>query len=90
MQYEGIGLTVRRDRDSADNTTPHLPSNLCFRKSKSAFCIMSVTCTRSTQSQEEQQRMAEEKVRKGWRKRREREKVRESEKRLTARKEINE
>lgn len=22
----------------------HLPSNLCFRKSNSAFCIMSVTC----------------------------------------------
>lgn len=25
--------------------TAHLPSNLCFRKSNSAFCIISVTCS---------------------------------------------
>lgn len=27
-----------------DEHLPHLPSNLCLRKSNSAFCIMSVTC----------------------------------------------
>lgn len=30
---------------------PHLPSNLCFRKSKSAFCIISVTCVQTHEDQ---------------------------------------
>lgn len=30
--------------DAASLLTAHLPSNLCFRKSNSAFCIISVTC----------------------------------------------
>lgn len=29
---------------SETSVTTHLPSNLCFRKSNSAFCIISVTC----------------------------------------------
>lgn len=32
---------------NALKAVPHLPSNLCFRKSKSAFCIISVTCVQT-------------------------------------------
>lgn len=39
---EGRGLA------RPEGTDTDLPSNLCLRKSKSAFCIMSVTCTRDT------------------------------------------
>lgn len=30
-------------KDAASLSAAHLPSNLCFRKSNSAFCIISVT-----------------------------------------------
>lgn len=39
----GVGGGVVRGRVGVGGG-PHLPSNLCLRKSKSAFCIMSVTC----------------------------------------------
>lgn len=34
------------------NFNPHLPSNLCFRKSNRAFCIMSVTLSWMRKSEE--------------------------------------
>lgn len=37
------GQTRRPFTAQADASGAHLPSNLCFRKSNSAFCIMSVT-----------------------------------------------
>lgn len=48
------------DDDALYSVSAHLPSNLCFRKSNRAFCIMSVTCRQESGQKKQRRRISGE------------------------------